>query len=338
MIHLELTFPDGRSCPVVIGGGASSELHRRIPERAQRVAVVTQSEIPGELDTGRDTRVFVIGSGEKHKTMATIESLCSQFAAWGLTRNDCVVGFGGGMVTDVAGFAASVYHRGVDVVHVATSLLAQIDAAIGGKTGVNLGEGKNLVGTYWQPAAVICDLDFLKTLTEREWHCGLGELAKYHWLGGGDLDALPLEERIAACVQIKAQIVAADERESGQRALLNYGHTLAHALEVAGNHQLRHGEAVAIGLIYAAEVAWRLGRIDSERVAEHLRVVSGYGLPTQLPSGLDSEELMLLMRRDKKVLDSGYTLVLLGESGVEIVAGVDPALMREALESMKQLQ
>lgn len=335
MITLELDFPDGRTCPVLIGAGARHELSARIPERAQRVAVVTQEGLPVQVETGRETKVFLIGQGEQYKTMSTVESLCSQFAAWGLTRSDCVVGVGGGIVTDVAGFAASVYHRGMQVIHVATTLMAQIDAAIGGKTGVNLAQGKNLVGTYWQPSAVICDTDLLVTLPEREWQCGLGELAKYHWLGGGNLDALPIEERVAACVQIKADIVSEDERESGRRAVLNYGHTLAHALEIAGDHQLRHGEAVGIGLMYAAELASRMGRIDDAAVQEHRRVLAGYGLETQLPTGSDSEELMLLMGRDKKVLDAGYTFALLGSTGVEVVHNVDPLLMREALEVLR---
>ncbi|CAB4737446.1 unannotated protein [freshwater metagenome] len=335
MIELLLDFPDGRSCPVLVGSGASAELASQIPDRARRVAVVTQEGIPVQVETDRETQVFLIGQGEKYKTMSTVEELCSQFANWGLTRNDVVVGVGGGLVTDVAGFAASVYHRGIDVVHVATTLLGQIDAAIGGKTGVNLAQGKNLVGTYWQPSAVICDTALLGSLPEREWKCGLGELAKYHWLGGGTLDALALDERVAACVRIKAQIVASDERESGQRALLNYGHTLAHALEVDGDHKLRHGEAVAIGLVYAAELALLMGRIDAAEVEEHRRVVQGYGLETGLPQDCDIDRLMGLMGRDKKVLESGYTFVLLGEAGVEVVRGVDPTLMRQAFDSMR---
>ena len=158
------------------------------------------------------------------------------------------------MVTDVAGFAAASYHRGIAVEHVPTTLLGQIDAAIGGKTGVNLPEGKNLVGAFWQPKAVVCDLETLESLPERERRCGLGELGKYHWLGGGRSDELDLEERVARCVEIKAEVVADDERESGRRALLNYGHTLAHALEIEGRHDLRHGEAVVIGLVFVARL------------------------------------------------------------------------------------
>jgi 5-deoxy-5-amino-3-dehydroquinate synthase len=145
------------------------------------------------------------------------------------------------------------------VVHVATTLLGMVDAAIGGKTGVNLAEGKNLVGAFWQPSGVICDLDALDTLPDREVRCGQGEMAKYHFLTGDDLLSMSLTDRVARCVEIKAEVVAADEREGGRRALLNYGHTLAHALETATEHELAHGEAVAVGLMYAARLARRLG-------------------------------------------------------------------------------
>ncbi len=331
----EVALPDGRAYPVLVGDGARQELAAMVPSSARRVAVVTQAGIPVEVDPGREHRVFEIGDGEASKTMSTVEGLCSSFAAWGLTRSDCVVGLGGGMVTDVAGFAAAVYHRGLPVVHVATSLLAQIDAAIGGKTGVNLPEGKNLVGAYWQPLGVICDTATLASLPPREWRCGLGELAKYHWLGGGRLDELDLVDRVAACVRIKADVVASDEREGGRRALLNYGHTLAHALETAGDHDLRHGEAVAIGLVYAAELARRLGRIGDDEVAEHRRVVAGYDLPTTVPADLDPTDLVRLMGRDKKVLGDGLTFVLDGPRGVEVVPGVDEELALRTLEDVR---
>ena len=179
-----------------------------------------------------------------------------------------VVAVGGGVVTDVAGFAAATYHRGTAYVNVATSLLAQVDAAIGGKTGVNLPEGKNLVGAFWQPNAVLCDTETLATLPPREWACGRGEIAKYAFLGDAPTGRTsPIEEQVARCVGIKAAVVADDEREGGRRMILNYGHTLAHALEGAAlsdhhDWDLRHGEAVAIGLLFAALLAQRLGRID----------------------------------------------------------------------------
>lgn len=330
---IEVTVPlgGGRDYPVLVGDGALESLPDLVPDHARRVAVVTQPGIGIEVEPGVEHRVFTIGDGEPAKTTATVADLCSEFARWGLTRSDCVVGVGGGLVTDVAGFAAAVYHRGIPVVHCATTLLGQIDAAIGGKTGVNLPEGKNLVGAYWQPRGVICDTGTLASLPPREWRCGLGELAKYHWLGGGRLDELDLPERVAACVAIKADVVASDEREGGRRALLNYGHTLAHSLETVGHHDLRHGEAVAIGLVFAAELAHDLGRIDDAAVAEHRRVVSDYDLPVEVPAGLDTDELVEVMGRDKKVLGEGLTFVLDGPTGVEVVPGVDASAVRATL-------
>jgi 5-deoxy-5-amino-3-dehydroquinate synthase len=334
VITVEVPLPDGRAYPVLVGEGAREQLSSVLPGRARRVAVVTQAGIPVQVDPGRDHRVFTIGDGEPDKTMATVERLCSDFADWGLTRADCIVGVGGGLVTDVAGFAAAVYHR------VCRGARAD-DAARPDRRRhrqqdqVNLPQGKNLVGAYWQPAAVLCDTGTLSSLPPREWRCGLGELAKYHWLGGGRLDELPLDERVAACVRIKAEVVASDERESGRRALLNYGHTLAHALEIAGDHDLRHGEAVAIGLVYAAELARLLGRIGDADVAEHRRVVAGYDLPVAVPAGLDDAELVELMGRDKKVLDQGLTFVLDGPDGVEVVTGVDVVAVRAALEAVR---
>lgn len=322
-----------RGYDVVVGAGASKALPELVPPSARRAAVVTQAGIPVEVDPGIETMSFVIGDGESAKTMTTVEELCSRFARWGLTRDDVVIGVGGGVVTDVAGFAAACYHRGVAAVHVATSLLGQIDAAIGGKTGVNLGEGKNLVGAFWQPSGVICDTDHLASLPEREYRAGLGELAKYHFLGRDDLDELAFDERVAACVAIKADVVAGDEREGGRRAILNYGHTLAHALEIARSFELRHGEAVAIGLVYAAEVAHRLGRIDAARVAEHRAVVEGYGLATSVAGPLDADDMLALFARDKKATRE-LTLVLDGPDGVETVTGIDRAVLTDALDAV----
>ena len=344
MIRVEVRLSGGRSYPVLVGPGAVGELASVVPSGARRVAVVTQASIPVEVDPGVDHRVFTIDEGESAKTLSTVEDLCRAFAAWGLTRADAVVGVGGGVVTDVAGFTAASYHRGLPVVHVATTLLAQIDAAIGGKTGVNLPEGKNLVGAFWQPVAVLCDTAVLDTLPEREMSCGLGEMAKYHFLSGGDLggghpgvgdlDGFALDERVARCIEIKAEVVAADEREAGRRAVLNYGHTLGHAIETTGRYDLRHGEAVAVGLVYAAELGRALGRIDDERVAEHRRVVDGYGLSGSLPVGADPDELMVAMGRDKKAID-GLTFVLDGPAGVEVVAGVDAGVVRDTIEAVR---
>ena len=334
MIRLEVALPEGRSYPVLVGPQAAEELASVLPSGVQRVAVVTQSDIPVAVDPGVDHRIFPIPNGETAKTLSTIEELCRAFAAWGLTRGDAVVGVGGGVVTDVAGFAAASYHRGLPVVHVATTLLAQIDAAIGGKTGVNLPEGKNLVGAFWQPTAVLCDTSTLDTLPAREMRCGLGEMAKYHFLGGEDLADLAFDQRVARCVEIKAGIVADDERDAGRRAVLNYGHTLGHAIESTGHYDLRHGEAVAIGLIYAAELGRALERIDSDRVAEHRKIVDDYGLPGSLPEGAQTDDLMAAMARDKKAVD-GLTFALDGPTGIEVVASIDPGLVRDTLETVR---
>ena len=333
---VEVALDDGRAYPVLIGAGARAELASLVPGGTRRAAIVTQDGIGFAVEPGCEHRRFTIGAGEEAKTLATVEDLCRGFAAWGLTRRDCVVAVGGGVVTDTAGFAAACYHRGVPVVHVPTTLLGMVDAAIGGKTGVNLPEGKNLVGAFWQPAAVVCDLDALETLPERERLSGCGEMAKYAFLGAPDLAELDLESAVAACVRLKGEVVATDERESveggapGRRALLNYGHTLAHALEVDGAFDLRHGEAVAIGLVFAARLAERLGRIGPERVAEHRRVVASYGLSAELPQRGDPDRLLALMARDKKSVD-GLTFILDGPSGCEVVAGIDPSVVKELL-------
>lgn len=333
MITVPVPLGD-RAYDVVVGAGARHRLTEVLPVGVSRVAVVTQDAVGVAVDPGTPQRTFTIPDGEGAKRLETVEELCRAFSRWGLTRADVVVAVGGGLVTDVAGFAAAVYHRGVPVVHVATTLLAQVDAAIGGKTGVNLPEGKNLIGAFWQPAAVLCDTEVLAALPPREYRSGLGEMAKYRFLGAEGLLDLPLDERVAACVAIKAEVVAGDEREGGRRATLNYGHTLAHALETAGSYDLRHGEAVAIGLVFAAELALRLGRIDRGRVDEHRATVGAYDLPDRLPPGADTDALVALFARDKKAV-GGLTFVLDGPCGVETVTDVPRTTIDAALEACR---
>jgi len=331
-----LTIPvalGDRSYDVLVGHRARHRLLEVLPVGAARAAVVTQEGIGVRVDAGVDQHTFLMGDGEAAKDLETVEDLCRQFSRWGLTRGDVVVAVGGGVVTDTAGFAAAVYHRGVRWVAVPTTLLGQVDAAIGGKTGVNLPEGKNLVGAFWQPSAVLCDTEVLETLPPREYRSGLGEMAKYHFLGGEALVDCNLEERVSKCVAIKAEVVASDEREGGRRAILNYGHTLGHALETTGHYDLRHGEAVAIGLVFAAVLAERLGRIDHRRVEEHRRVVGGYDLPMNLPPDTDTAQLLEVMGRDKKAV-KGMTFVLDGPRGVELVSGVATADVEAALKEV----
>src|SRR5439155_12622628 len=261
-VRIRVDLP-ARGYDVVVGAGAIGEL-APVLEGRRRAALVTQAAIPagiaGEASAALDGagvmhETFLIGDGEDHKTLATVGDLCRGFARWGLLRGDAVVVLGGGVVGDTAGFAAAVYHRGVDVVQVPTTLLAMVDSAIGGKTAVNLPEGKNLAGAFHQPLAVLADPGALATLPDREYRCGLGEIAKYALMGDDFVSARAaglvardpsvLAEVVARSAAIKAGYVAADELErTGTRAVLNYGHTLAHALETASGHALLHGEAV----------------------------------------------------------------------------------------------
>jgi 5-deoxy-5-amino-3-dehydroquinate synthase len=339
-----------RSYDVVVGPGARHLLARLVAGTgARRAALVTQRSVQGwvaGLDPGVPFEVHVVDDGEPAKSLSSVERLCRQFACSGLARSDVVVAVGGGVVTDLAGFAAAIFHRGIAYLNVATSLLGQVDAAIGGKTGVNLPEGKNLVGAFWQPRGVLCDTEVLETLPAREWSCGRGEIAKYAFLGdepmGVALASLALEEQVAACARCKAAVVAADEREGGARAQLNYGHTLAHALEAAafdgGGGDLRHGEAVAIGLLFAALLARRLGRIDDRRVEEHRAVLAAFDLPAALPverRGVgEARRLVAYMTRDKKAAHD-LTFVLDGPHGVELVHGVGPDDVLATLAEME---
>ena len=331
-----------RSYDIVIGPGARAYIAGMLPSSARRVAIVTQDGIGVTLDCPVPASVICVAHGEEAKSLAVVEELCRFFAQMGLTRNDAVIALGGGVVSDVAGFAASCYHRGTALINVPTTLLGQIDAAIGGKTGVNLPEGKNLVGSFFQPRGVLCDTDTLVSLPEREWRSGLGEMAKYAFLGVDDLDRLPIVDQVARCVKAKARIVSIDEREAGERATLNYGHTLAHALEamgfagdgaLRGGADLRHGEAVAIGLVFAANLALVLGRIDAARVNRHLAVLEHYELASTLPKGIDPDEVIAFMARDKKATD-GLTFVLDGPHGVEVVQGILQSQVKEVLQSM----
>ncbi|HEX5616477.1 MAG TPA: 3-dehydroquinate synthase [Acidimicrobiia bacterium] len=345
-----------RSYDVVVGAGAHDELATVLADVA-RVAVVSQAVIAehhapairGVLDgAGIAHEVFLIGDGEEHKDLATVERLSRDLTTWGLRRSDAIVALGGGMVGDTAGFAAAIYARGVDVVQVPTSLLAMVDAAIGGKTGVNLPEGKNLLGAFHQPRAVLADPRVLATLPDAEYRSGLGEVAKYALMGDAEIaaviersaDALRARDPdvlatvIARSAAVKAAAVSADEHErTGARATLNYGHTLAHALETVGGYDLRHGEAVAIGLVFAGHLAGAIERIPPAAVEHHARVVGALGLPTHAPPGLRADDLLVVMRRDKKST-GGLSFVLAGPNGVEAVADPDPSALDTAFAAV----
>ena len=326
-----------------------------------RVAVVTQANIADLFAepllaalhaAGTAAEIFLMGDGEEAKSLPTVESLCRRFAAWGLLRGDAVVALGGGVVGDTAGFTAASYHRGVACLQAPTTLLAQVDAAIGGKTGVNLPEGKNLVGAFHQPMAVLCDVDTLATLPEREYRAGLGEVAKYAFMGDAELSATLADETAAAALLardpavltdvvarsagIKAAVVSADEHErTGLRATLNYGHTLAHALETIGHYGLLHGEAVAVGLVFATELAAALDRLPGDAPDATRQMLDRFGLPTAAPDGVAAADLITLMRRDKKAA-GGLTFVLPAAGGGPLERVDDPpaAALERAFEKV----
>ena len=289
-----------RSYEVVIDEGARDGLSALVARRApnaQCAAIVTSTSLQEQpwfdLSSGVDQFTVVVPEGESAKTIGSYERLLDSLAEHRLSRDDVVVGVGGGAITDLAGFAAATFLRGVALVQVPTSLVAQVDAAIGGKTGINIPAGKNLVGAFHQPLGVLCDTSVLSTLPERERRNGLGEVAKCWLLEGRDaanVEATPLTDLIELSVQLKATIVASDEREGDARALLNYGHTLAHALEAVvlseNSDELRHGEAVAVGLAFAARLARALGRVGEDVVIDARRRARRFWTSTALKRSL----------------------------------------------------
>ena len=290
------------------------------------------------------------------KSLATVEDLCRAWSRWGLTRADQVVAVGGGVVTDTAGFAAAVYHRGVGVVHVPTTLLGMVDAAIGGKTGIDLPAGKNTVGAFHQPLAVVADLDALAGLPPVEVRSGLAEVAKAGLVGdpglvaalagaagpAADGDPEALAPLVEAAVRVKAAVVGADEREAAavegpvSRLILNYGHTLGHALErLAGYRGLRHGEAVALGMVFAARVAEAVGLAAPGLAAGHVELLRAVGLPVGGVQ-LDPDAVLAAMATDKKH-HQGPRLVLLRDIGAPaIVPAPERGVLVAAIRSLAE--
>jgi 5-deoxy-5-amino-3-dehydroquinate synthase len=337
-----------RSYDVVLRDGARHDLAQLLATRAPRaqsVVIVTSHALVDQpwftMQTGLDQHVLEVPDGEGAKNFGALEDLCEQLAQLQLSRHDVIVGVGGGAITDLAGFAAAVFLRGIDLVQVPTSLVGQVDAAIGGKTGINLRAGKNLVGAFHQPLGVLCDFEVLDTLPERERLSGLGEVAKCWLLEGRSANEIATASRadlITMSVELKADIVSSDELEGGRRALLNYGHTLAHALEALALarsvDEMRHGEAVAIGLAFAARLAHRLGRVGEDEVANHDDVLASLGLVGALGTDFSTSALLDAMSHDKKA-HHDLTFVLAGATGFEVVSGVDPSVVVEVLDNFR---
>jgi 3-dehydroquinate synthase len=287
-------------------------------------ALFAQTVIASLTSAGFQPTLLTIPAGEASKRLEEAGKLCDRMTAAGLDRSSFVVALGGGMVGDLAGFVAAIYHRGIPCVQVPTTLLAQVDSSIGGKTGVNTDAGKNLIGTWHQPALVISDVDALATLPRREWRQGFAEIVKHAVIRDAemfemlrDFDRKDLAALIRRNVEIKAAVVAADERETtGERALLNFGHTIGHAIERAGDYDdFLHGEAVSLGIVAACEISVsKAGLPDADR-ARIIQTLEAFELPTRLPANFDREKILEAIRFDKKFAQGQVRFVVVPAIG-----------------------
>lgn len=346
-----ITVGGDRPYQVVIGTGLRGELPAMLGE-ATRVAVIhprtmrrTAEDLQDELSAhGYQTHLLEVPDAEAAKTVEVAASCWSALGRLGMTRSDAIVGIGGGATTDLAGFVAATWLRGVRCALMPTTVLGMVDAAVGGKTGINTAEGKNLVGAFHPPVGVLCDLTSLETLPQQEYVSGLAEVVKAGFIA----DRVILEliesdpaaaarpgsghasELIERSVRIKADVVSTDLREAGQREILNYGHTLGHAIERIEQYRWRHGAAVSVGMVFAAELARLAGRLDDATAARHRTVLESLGLPTSYAASA-WPRLLDTMRIDKKARGATLRFVVLdGVGRPGILEGPDPALLAAA--------
>ena len=338
---------------VEIGHGVVDRLPALLGDGVRRVALLHAPGFSVPLP-GYDVLDVALPEGEAAKTAAVVADCWERLGAAGFTRSDAVVTVGGGATTDVGGFVAATWLRGVRVVHVPTSLLGMVDAAVGGKTGIDTGAGKNLVGAFHEPAGVLCDLDLLASLPAVELVSGLGEVVKCGFIADPEILALVekdpaaaldpasevLAELVERAIRVKAEVVAGDLRETGGvgghpgREVLNYGHTLAHAVEKVSGYTVRHGEAVSIGMVYVAELARLAGRLDDETAARHATVLASVGLPTRWHDA-PFDDLLSVMRVDKKARGATLRfLVLDGLARPGVLADPPDELLRDAYEAL----
>jgi 3-dehydroquinate synthase len=345
-----LTVDGSAAYPVVVGTALLDDLPELIGTGARQVLVVHAAPVAGLVERVASTLESAglcvvraqVPDGEAAKSAEVAAGLWSRLGQADFTRSDVVVGVGGGAVTDLAGFVAATWLRGVRVVQVPTSLLGMVDAAVGGKTGINTAEGKNLVGCFHPPAAVLCDLSSLVSLPAAEVRSGLAEIIKCGFIAdpmilqlveehpveaGSDV----LRELVERAIQVKADVVGEDLTEAWLREILNYGHTLGHAIELHEQFSWRHGEAISVGMVFAAELAQLAGRLDATAVQRHRDVLAAVGLPTRYHGAFD--DLLAAMRRDKKSRGATLRFVVLdGIARPTRLEGPDPAMLRAAFE------
>jgi 3-dehydroquinate synthase len=339
MVELQVGLGE-RSYPIYIEKGCIESLGTDLREKKignkygvisdERVAALYGSVFIEALKkTGIDAVLFTFPEGEKNKNLQTVAALASKLAAAGFDRHDALIAFGGGVTGDIAGFVASSYMRGIPFVQVPTTLLAQVDSSVGGKTGVDIPEGKNLVGAFYQPKAVYIDTDLLKTLPKEELLGGLAEVIKHGIIRDKDfflflvknrqaildLDPDMIEKTVYKCCQIKADVVAEDEREKGVRMILNYGHTIGHAVEGASDYKLIHGLAVSVGMVAASRLAVANNILPVEESEKIFQILSAYKMPVEVPPELDRKRIKRYILTDKKAVSGQIFYVLPTEIG-----------------------
>ncbi|MCT1556989.1 3-dehydroquinate synthase [Helcobacillus massiliensis] len=337
---------------VHVGRSILPRVPAALPDRCERVMIIHQpstrvlaDELRGAIaDTGREAYLAEVPDGEEAKTAQVAGFLWQALGQADLTRTDIVIGFGGGAVTDLAGFAAATWLRGIDIIQLPTTVLGMVDAAVGGKTGINTAEGKNLVGAFHTPRAVFADLDTLRTLPPNDVAAGLAEVVKCGFIrdpqildiieddpaAALDVTSEPFADIVARAIRVKADVVSSDLREAGEREILNYGHTFGHAIEHNERYQWRHGAAVAIGMVFAAELAHLAGRMDEALLDRHRSILTSLGLPVAY-RGRQWPRLADAMKRDKKARGSMLRFVVLDAlASPGRLEGPDPQLLLAA--------
>jgi 3-dehydroquinate synthase len=361
-VHLEKSRTD--SYEILIGRGIMDHLGPALKagNRADRCVIIADSGVNplyGEMvreklgESSLPVHIIEIPAGESSKSLDTVLDVVRRLIALNVSRKSLLVALGGGVVGDVTGFVASIYMRSVPYVQVPTTLLAQVDSSVGGKTGVDLPEGKNLLGTFYQPRAVFIELSFLDTLPEGDFKSGLAEIIKYGIIGDREMFGLleqekdAIEKRQPALIQtvversckIKAEIVELDEREGGLRRILNFGHTLGHAFEAASDYELSHGQAVAVGMVAAAKISHKLGHLDEGNCMSIVNVIRQYNLPTRIPAtpAFGGQNVLSFVATDKKAVAGQPRFVLVKKIGDPFVtAEVPSAVVTDVIEELRK--
>jgi len=343
---------------VLLGAGLLKKLGRHVRQYAARkaCAIISDDNVAALFaktvreslkSAGFHPKLITISAGEHSKTLNQIGTICNQMIAAGLDRRSFVIGLGGGMIGDISGLVAAIYHRGIPHVQIPTTLLAMVDSSIGGKTGVNTRDGKNLIGAFHPPTLVIDDIDVLKTLPQREFNQGFAEIIKHALIAHAKMfrslqdweaaDAAALQQLIKRNIQIKSKIVAKDERDlTGHRALLNFGHTIGHAIERAGDYrQFLHGEALSLGIVAACAISNKKAGLASQERDAIVDLLAQFGLPTRLPKNIAREKILEALKFDKKFERGKIRFVVLPRIGsARVIAAVTSGDIREAVEKL----